>query len=542
MTDQNYLFDKLINEIIRSYLDLNPLTGSYLGLHEYDFVIVKMDNKWYSQLLKTISEAIEKLSEIRAEDLKNERRIDYEVVIRGFKLYRRELIEWPLYRMIPYGLMNIGEHFTYLLTRPYLPRDHVLKTIEYKLMHIRDIALAPFELVEEPYKLWIDLSLKVAEGYKLLFESIKSMGLKYGVNWSREIEESLDVLSKGVGEAEKLLERAKLGFKPIGRELFIERLRASFIPDSPEDIREHGYREAEKYRKMMFETAAKMNCSSIEEALSRIREKHPRDVNELFKLHREAVEKTRRFIVEKQIIELPAGEYVEVIETPSYLKPLLPFAAYMSPEVFHYSNAGLYMVTKHDSIEMLKHFNIYDILNTTVHEAYPGHHVQMCYAKSSPTTARKILINSADLIEGWAHYTEWLMLEEGIDDSFEYRLKVLHDSLWRAVRVYIDVELSTGMISFDEAVEKLVKDAYLPHEGAYSEVLRYTLSPAYQICYNYGKVKILELRERARKLLGNKYSHKLFHKLILEEGSLPINILNNIVLEKIKKYLEKQVC
>lgn len=539
MVDQNYLFDKIVNEIIRSYLDLNPLAGSYLGLHEYDYVVVRMDKKWLSEFQKTISDAVEKLREVRVEYLSSERRIDYEILYRGFKLTLRELVEWPTHKMIPYGLMYTGEHFTIFLTRPYLPRDHVLKSIESKLVHINDIVLAPFDLIEEPYKLWIELSLKVAEGSKILFDLIKSYGLKHGVDWSREVEEALNTLSRGISEAKKLVERSRPGFKPIGRELFIERLRSNFIPESPEELRKHGYREAEKYRSLMFETAKSMGCNSIEEALYSIRERCPRDIDELFKLHRESVEKTRRFIIEKEIIELPIGEYVEVIETPPHLKPLLPFAAYMSPEVFHYSNMGLYMVTKPDSVDMLKHFNIYDILNTTIHEAYPGHHVQLCYSKNAPTIARKVLISSADLIEGWAHYCEWLMLEEGIDNSLEFRFKVLHDALWRAVRVYVDVELSTGMIGFEEAVDKLVKDAYLPREGAYSEALRYTLSPAYQICYNYGKVKILELRDRVRKILGEKYSHKLFHKLLLEEGSLPINILYNIVLEKAEKYLKK---
>lgn len=320
--------------------------------------------------------------------------------------------------MMPTGLFIFGEYFTPLLMRSYLPREHVLHAIESRLARVEDIVLTPFEVVEEPYQLWVDLALQVAQGSKFLLEIIKAYGARYGRDWSREIEDAADKLSKAIEEATRLGEKAKPDFKPIRRELFEERLRLNFITKTP---------------------------------------------------------------------------------------------------------------------EMLSPFNWYDILNTTVHEAYPGHHVQLCYAKNAPILLRKTYFHPPDFIEGWAHYTEWLMLEEGIDRSLEYRLQIPHDALWRAVRVYVDVELSTGMITFEEAVEKLVKDAYLPQQGAIGEVFRYTLSPGYQISYNYGKTKILELREKVKKLLGEKYSHKLFHKLLLEKGNLPINILSEIVLEKAKK-------
>ena len=129
--------------------------------------------------------------------------------------------------------------------------------------------------------------------------------------------------------------------------------------------------------------------------------------------------------------------------------------------------------------EMLKHHNIYDILNTVVHEAYPGHHVQLIYTKLCQSIVRKILVRADDLVEGWAHYCEELMLKPGIDTSPKYRLKVYHDALRRAARVYVDIELSTEMMCFEQAVEKLVRDAYLPRDGAFSEALRYTLSPGY---------------------------------------------------------------
>ncbi|MCD6196212.1 MAG: DUF885 domain-containing protein [Staphylothermus sp.] len=539
MSEDIRVFDKLIHEMIGKYLELNPVMGTSLGLHEYDSLVVRIDKKWLEQVDKLLDEALEELSKINPENLDKARRIDYTVLVNSLKLSKKEMKEWPLIKMMPSGVFNFGEYFTPLITRSYLPREHVLFSIESRLVRAEDILLGPFELLEEPYQLWLDLSLQVAQGNKALLQLIKAYGQRHGRDWSKEVEDALDKLEKAIEMIKKYREKAKPGFKPIGKELFEERLKLSFIPESAEEIRQLGYREAEKYRKMIMEVAKEIGANSIEEALEKIKTKHPKSPEEVFEYYKKAIEMTRKFIVEKNIIEPPIGEDIEIIETPPHLKPYIPFAAYINPEIFHYSNTGLYLVTKPENEEMLKHFNWYDVLNTTVHEAYPGHHIQLCYAKNAPTLLRKTYFQPTEFIEGWAHYTEWLMLEEGIDTSPEYRLKVLHDALWRAVRVYVDVELSTGMITFEEAVQKLVKDAYLPQDGAVGEVLRYTFSPGYQLCYNYGKRKILELRERVKQLLGEKYSHKLFHKLLLEEGNLPINILSEIVLEKAKKYASK---
>ncbi len=539
MVGYNTLFDKIVYDLVGRYLELNPAQGTSLGLHEYDTMVARMDRKWVEAVEKLVEEGIEKLREIDPDKLSGERRIDYRVLLNSLLYTKKQDEKWPIRKMMPVGLFALGEYFTPLLTRTYLPKQHVVKAIESRLTRVEDIVLAPFEFLEEPYQLWVNLGLQVGESTKLLLQLIKAYGESNGVDWSREISDAFDKVEKALEEARRAMEKAKPGFKPIGRELFEEMLKLSFIDEPVEELRKWGYREAEKYREMMMEIARGMGVGSIEEALGRIKARKPGSPEEVFEYHRRALEKTRGFIVEKDLVELPPGERVEVIETPPHLKPYIPFAAYIQPEVYHYSSVGYYLVTKPETPEMLAYFNWYDVLNTTVHEAYPGHHIQLCYAKNARSMLRKTYFNPPDFIEGWAHYTEWLLLEEGIDPSPEYKLKVLHDALWRAVRVYVDIELSTGMIGFEEAVEKLSRDAYLPREGAVGEVIRYTFTPGYQLRYSYGKRKILELRERVKKLLGEKYSHKLFHKLLLEEGNLPINILSEIVLEKARKYIIK---
>jgi uncharacterized protein (DUF885 family) len=126
-----------------------------------------------------------------------------------------------------------------------------------------------------------------------------------------------------------------------------------------------------------------------------------------------------------------------------------------------------------------------------------------------------------EFVEGWAHYCEQLMYEEVFSSTPEVRFVQLSDLLWRACRIVIDIELSRGRMSFDEAVRMLVEEAGLAREGALAEVNRYTYTPGYQLSYLYGKHLLLELRERVKARQGESFTLQGFHDTLLYAGALP---------------------
>ncbi len=533
VTREDELFDELVLKLIKDVLELYPTAGTHLGLHEYDLLLPKLSKEAMEKAIKLVEYYYKEFSSIDKEKLTGYRRVDYEPLLNGLVESMITLRDWPTWRMYPTGFMVAGEALYSLIIREHLPLEHRLNALYSRVKGLGKIIDESISAVDEPYSLWIDYVMLSAKGLPSLIELVKAMGLKYGHNELIEACEKLkEEFSKYMGVLQELKEKAKHGFKPIGSELYGKLLKARMIDEDPEELRRQGYIEAEKYRRLMHEEARKIGASGISEALEKIKEKHISSPEKVLEEYRKTIEYVKKFVIEKEVVELPPMENIRVVETPEFMRPLLPFAAYMPPEVFGWSFTGIFFVTPPANEEMLKHHNVYDILNTIVHEAYPGHHVQLVYAKLSPYLTRKILIQASEFVEGWAHYTEELMLELGINKSSEYKLKVYHDALWRAVRVYVDVELSTGMITFEQAVEKLVKDAYLPRDGAYSEALRYTMSPGYQISYNYGKRRIIALREKVKKILGEHFSYKLFHKLLLEEGSLPLKVLEKLVIEK----------
>ena len=166
-----------------------------------------------------------------------------------------------------------------------------------------------------------------------------------------------------------------------------------------------------------------------------------------------------------------------------------------------------------------------------MHETYPGHHLQL--SLHLPTKYRPIVADATDLIEGWAHYSEELMMELGFEKDPRYVWQVKKDSLWRLVRVYVDVELSTGKMSFEEAVKELVEVAMLDEASAKAEVLRYTLTPSYQLSYAYGKRRIKEMREEVKEYAGSSFSLYGFHRLLLKDGALPVDVLRKKILQEV---------
>jgi uncharacterized protein (DUF885 family) len=126
-----------------------------------------------------------------------------------------------------------------------------------------------------------------------------------------------------------------------------------------------------------------------------------------------------------------------------------------------------------------------------------------------------------ELVEGWAHYCEQLMYEQGFTASPEVRFVQLNDLVWRACRIIIDVELSSGRMTFQQAVDLLVEEAAMTRAGAEAEVRRYTYTPGYQLSYLYGKHLLLQLRQRRRRLEGDAFDLRGFHDRLLYAGAVP---------------------
>jgi uncharacterized protein (DUF885 family) len=278
------------------------------------------------------------------------------------------------------------------------------------------------------------------------------------------------------------------------------------------------------------ETAARLAvCAEIDPTLS------PREVGDLVKnnypatfpdaldAYREAMDQARAFMVEHDLATPPVQDRLRVIETPAYLRHVIPFAAYYEPARFDADPVGIYIVTPPGSPEMWREHNYASISNTSVHEAYPGHHLQLAAANANPSLVRALSQSAAEFDEGWAFYCERMMKDAGFDDTPINRYILHTDAIWRSVRIILDIRLHRGEIGLEDAIDFMVDRTGFERHAALTEVRRYTSTPTYQLSYLYGRHMIEGLRDRVRARMGPSFNLKFFHDTLIYGGTMPVS-------------------
>ncbi|HEU0237591.1 MAG TPA: DUF885 domain-containing protein [Candidatus Limnocylindrales bacterium] len=264
--------------------------------------------------------------------------------------------------------------------------------------------------------------------------------------------------------------------------------------------------------------------------VDRIKRDHPATFDEALDAYRDAMRRARAHLIERDLVTVPDDERLEVVPTPGYLRTVIPFAAYFEPPKFDRDPIGIYIVTPSvdgDPNAMREH-NRSSISNTSIHEAYPGHHLQLSVSTRHPSLTR-LLADAPEFTEGWGMYSEQLMREEGFDDDARFRLAMHTDAIWRACRIVLDIRLHRGEIGVDEAVDFLVGQTGFERANARAEVRRYTYTPTYQLSYLLGKVLILGLRDEERRRLGDRFRLRDFHDTLLRNGSIPISFHRRVL-------------
>ena len=255
-----------------------------------------------------------------------------------------------------------------------------------------------------------------------------------------------------------------------------------------------------------------------------IKSAQPADFDAALDAYRTAMLRARAHLVEHDLITVPDDERIDVISTPDYLRNVIPFAAYFSPANFDRDAKGIYIVTPavgKDPRAMREH-NLASISNTSIHEAYPGHHLQLDAARRHPSLTR-LMTDAPEFVEGWGMYSEMMMREQGFDDDARFRVVMHTDAIWRACRIILDVRMHRGELSVAEATDFLVEHTSFEVANARAEVQWYTYRPSYPLSYLLGRTLLLQLRADEQRRLGDAFTLKGFHDTLMRNGSLPIS-------------------
>jgi uncharacterized protein (DUF885 family) len=260
------------------------------------------------------------------------------------------------------------------------------------------------------------------------------------------------------------------------------------------------------------------------EVIDRVKADQPASFDAALDAYREAMLRSRQHIKDHGLMTVPDDERIDVVPTPEYLRNVIPFAAYFEPAAFDRDPKGIYIVTPsvdHDPNAMREH-NYASISNTSIHEAYPGHHLQLDVARRNGSLTR-LLTDAPEFVEGWGMYSELLMREQGFDAGPQFRLMMHTDAIWRACRIILDVRMHRGELTVEEATDFLVEHTRFERPNAAAEVQWYTYRPTYPLSYLLGRTLLLGLRADEQRRLGSDFSLMAFHDTLLRNGSLPVS-------------------
>jgi len=262
---------------------------------------------------------------------------------------------------------------------------------------------------------------------------------------------------------------------------------------------------------------------------------HP-PANKLLETTQSTLDSIRQFIESKKLLTLPPHEPAKVQETPPFMRAVTS-ASMDTPGPFETkATEAYYNMTLPDpgwprpqTESFMRQWYYPMIANVSVHEVYPGHYVQFLYAPQFPSKVRKVF-GAASNAEGWAHYCEQMMLDEGFHDGDpHYRLAQLQDALLRDVRFIAGIQMHSQGMTVDEAKTLFEKEAFEPPPVALSEAKRGTADPTYGY-YTMGKLMILKLRDDLRAKRGAAFSLQGFHDEFLKMGPLPLPLVRKALL------------
>ena len=539
----NEKFEYLKKEMIDKFFEMNPDWASYLGLHDpYDYLLPKGDTVHYLENLKLLQEYVNRLKKtIDYNALNGTNKIDWQVLENALEMFKFEFYEQRIHELNPNAFEQIGGIFFGMITKDYAPLekriDAIITRLE-KLPKFLEEFRSRFEK-SKPIELWTEIAIESAQQMPGLFQFIVTASKgKIPEDLHERLEKITTSLMQPFQEHMEWLQNLKSKTTEnwaLGKEKFEKLIQLRDLGMTSEEIYQLGVKYLNELKEERARIAKQIAPDkTVEEVMKIIEKNAPKTFEEALNATRKAMEEAKQFIIKNNIATVYKEDKLLVEETPAFIAPLIPFAAMMMPSRFDKPMIGVYIVTRPKDISNLgSHLNYASVRNTAVHEAFPGHFLQGSISNRSSVI--HVLAYGTETTEGWAHYCEEMMTERGFVKGLESELIQINDGIWRAVRIIVDVKLSRGELSFDKAVDMLMKEAGISKEGALAEVRRYTQTPGYPLSYLLGKHLILQLRQEVKQKMGTKYNDKFFHDTITANGYLSISLLRKVFDQKIAK-------
>lgn len=543
-------FQQLSEAFIKGYLAFRPEQAVALGFHEYDGRISDYSKVAADSELARLKSYDRQLSALDTSSLSAKMFYDYRILQSGIRKEVFNIEDVEVYSNNPMTYAGAIDVNVYV-KRDFAPIEQRVRSI----INIEKGAGATFaaaraNLDDSLAKPFIETAIEVAEGSVQFLSGDLVVALKNIKNDSL-MAEFKRVNKAAIDEVKgyaTYLKKEKLpkahGHYQLGTEKYKKMLLyGESVTLSPEEILAIGMRELKKEQES-FNAAAKIIDPTKKpvEVYNRTQMEHP-TADSLIPSAKKNIEAIRQFIVDKKIATIPSEVRVIVTETPQYARATStasmdipgPFET-KATEAYYYITPVDPKWTPQQKEDWLKSFNYYTTDIVSIHEAYPGHYTQFLHLKASSATKIEKIFGSYAYTEGWAHYTEKMMVDEGFGNNGDsiraakYRIAQSGDALLRLCRLCVSIRTHTQGMTVDEATKFFMDNWYQGDKPSRQEALRGTFDPGY-LYYTLGKLQILKLREDYKKQEGNNYSLQKFNDAMMDNGMPPIRFLREVLLK-----------
>jgi uncharacterized protein (DUF885 family) len=537
------------------YFHYGPTNATVTGFHQYDGQLDDYSRKSIDAEIAALKLFEKRIQAIQPDDAAADfvPRSDREIVLGDIRSQLLTLEKIRPWEKNPDGYSSVCASGAFvLMERKFASPDERLKSLISREKQMPALLADARENLKSPPRIYTEIAIEQLPGIVSFFENDVPLafadakdpatktefaqtnaaviaGLKSYLDWLKT-----DLLARSNGDYR------------IGAEAFEKKLAYDEMVDTPLDkLLEIGWADLRKNQAHFNEVAKELEPNKDPRAvLEELGANHPAP-DHLLDAFRATFNGLVSFIRANHIVTIPSDVRPIVEETPPFMRATT-FASMDTPGPFEmHATEAYFNVTLPDpsmtpaEVEGFMHsFNVGTVISTAVHEAYPGHYVQFLWLPEAPSKVRKILSANTD-VEGWAHYCEQMMLDEGYGqpgagakDEREakfLRLGQLQDALLRNARFIVGIEMHTGKMSFDDAVAFFQKEGYQPKETAMVETKRGTSDPTY-LYYTLGKLEIMKLREDIKKKQGAGFSLEKFHDDFLREGFPPVKVVREAML------------
>ena len=548
-----YLSNQYFQDV---YFKFAPTAGTSAGLHQYDAQLEDYSAAGVQREAAALHDFEKKLMEIDPSALDAEPAADYQILLNNV---RGQLLQLEMVRGWEKNPDNYSSGVTnaifVIMERAYAPANVRLRAAIARERQIPQVFAEARKNLKNPPHIYTEIALQQIDDDVSFFEHdvpsafASADDAQEKADFAKSNAAVIEALkSYGAWMKSDLLPRSNGDFR-WGADTFSKALAYNEMVDIPLDrLLQIGYADLHKNQAEFARIAKEIDpAKTPQQELAELATMHPAP-DKLLQAFHDRFNSETEFIRSHHIITIPSDVQPTLEETPPFMRATTQ-ASMDPPGPFEMnSNKAYFNVTLPDpswpakqTSEYMAAFNIGTIVSTSVHEAFPGHYVQFLWQSQFPSTIRKVLGANTN-IEGWAHYCEQMMLDEGYGQSGAgaasereaklIRLGQLQDALLRDARFVAGIRMHTGVggaLTIPEAEDFFVKEGYQARPIAEVETKRGTADALY-LYYTLGKLEILKLRADVQKKEGAAFNLQQFHDDFMHQGTAPIKVIRKAML------------